>query len=112
MTANLGLVPNAAERHPGQLSAKRVGDRLRQARLADTRRADKAEDRLSRLRRLRLTRLGRGLLLQLAHRQVLEDAVLDLLQIVVLVVQDLARLGDVDLAFGPCVQGRLVSQSR
>ena len=112
VSANLGLVSHPAERHSGQLSTKCVGDRLRKTRLADTRRTDKAEDRLARLRRLRLAGLGRGLLLQLAHRQILENAVLDLLQVVVLVVENLARLGDVDLTFGPGVPGQGSSTSR
>ena len=35
--------------------------------------------------------------LQLAHREVLEDAVLDLLEVVVVAVEDLARVGDVEV---------------
>ena len=45
-------------------------------------------------------------LAQLAHRQVLEDAVLDLLQVVVVLVEDLPRPGDVDLAAAQLVPGQ------
>ena len=52
--------------------------------------------------------LGRlAILAQLAHRQVLEDAVLDLLQVVVVFVEDLPRPGDVDLAAAQLVPGQL-----
>src|SRR6185437_5281112 len=47
MPANLGLIPHAAERHSGELPSERMGDRLRQARLADSWRANEAEDRLA-----------------------------------------------------------------
>ena len=48
-----------------------------------------------------------ALLLQLAHGQVLEDAVLDLLQIVVIFVEHLARPHDVQVVFGDLVPGQL-----
>jgi hypothetical protein len=41
-------------------------------------------------------------LLQLAHREIFEDAILDLLEVVVLVIEDLACLGNVNLTFGSC----------
>ena len=37
---------------------------------------------------------------ELAHRQVLEDAVLDLLEVVVVGVEDLARVRDVEVVLG------------
>src|SRR5215211_2449615 len=52
-----------------------------------------------------LSRLA--VLAQLAHRQVLEDAVLDLFQIVVVFVEDLSRPGDVDLTATQLVPGQL-----
>ena len=45
MAADLGLVAHAAERDADELPPKRRGNRLRQRRLADARRADEAEDR-------------------------------------------------------------------
>ena len=53
-----------------------------------------------------------ALLAQLLDRQVLQDPVLDLLQVVVVLVQDLAGLRHVDLAAGQRLQGRLAIQSR
>ena len=107
VSADFRLVAHAAERHPGQLSSQRPCDRLRQTRFADARRPDEAEDRLAvEFGGAALAFGGGHLPLQLAHRQVLENAVLDLLQIVVILVQDLARLGHVDLAFGALVPGQ------
>src|SRR3989338_7611305 len=45
MTANLRLVPNAAQRAPNEFSPHRAGDRSPQRRLADAGRADKTEER-------------------------------------------------------------------
>ena len=67
--------------------------------LADAGRADEAEDRPSTIR------------IQLAHRQVLEDAVLHLLQAVVVGVEHLAGVGDVDDVLGRLVHGTATSQS-
>src|SRR5690606_9035717 len=60
------------------------GDALTERRLADARRADEAQDRATAFR------------VQLAHREILEDAALDLLEPVVILVEDLARLRDID----------------
>ena len=80
VAADLGLVAHAAEAQAVELAAERRGDGLAEAGLADARRADEAQDRA----------LDVGL--HLAHRQVLEDAVLDLLEVVVVVVEDLLGL--------------------
>ena len=85
VAADLGLVVHAAQADPRELAAHGAGDRLAQRGLADAGRADEAEDR-------RLA-LGR----QLAHRQVLDDALLDLLQAVVIRIEDAARFGDIDI---------------
>ena len=89
VAADLGLVANAADRDALELASQRPGDRAAEARLADPGRADEAEDRPR--------RVG----LQLAHRQVLEDALLDLLEVVVVGVEHLARVGDVEVVLGP-----------
>ena len=89
VTADLGLVAHAAERHPDELAAQRLGDRAGQRRLADPGRADEAEDRP----------LHAGV--QLAHRQVFEDALLGPVEPGVLGVEDAARLGQVDDLVGP-----------
>ena len=84
MAANFSLVAHAAQRHAHELAAGRLGDRHAERSLADARRSDEAEDR------------ALGILDQLAHGEELEDALLDLLQAVVVFVQDL--LGVVDAA--------------
>src|SRR6202030_3198223 len=45
MTPDLRLVMDAAERQPDELASERTGNRLAQAGLPHTRRADKAQDR-------------------------------------------------------------------
>ena len=62
---------------PLELAAQRPGDRLAERRLADARRSDEAQDRRLRLR------------VQLQHGQVLEDALLDLLQVEMVLVEHL-----------------------
>ena len=49
---------------------------------------------------------------RLAHREVLEDPVLDLLEVVVVGVEHLARVGDVEVVLGPLDQGSSTSHSR
>ena len=84
VAADLGLVVHAAQADAHELAAQRAGDALAERRLAHARRADEAQDRAAALR------------VELAHRQVLEDALLDLLEAVVVVVEDAARPLDVD----------------
>ena len=89
VAANLGLVAHAAQRDADELASQRAGDRLAERGLADAGRPREAEDRPLLPRR------------QLAHRQVLQDALLDLLEVVVVGVEDLARLLEVEPVFGP-----------
>ena len=84
MAADLRLVAHAAERQPDELAVHRARDRLGQRGLADARRAGEGEDR-----RLRL-------LDERADGEELEDAVLDLLEAVVVLVEDL--LGALEIA--------------
>src|SRR5690606_18418434 len=93
MTADLRLVAHAAERHPDELAAERGRDRLRHRRLADPRRSDEAEDRTLHLR------------VELADGEVLEDALLRLLEAGVLLVEDLLRLREIDVLLGPLRPG-------
>ena len=85
VAADLGLVAHAAERGARELAAEGARDRAAERRLADARRAHEAEDRCLRLRR------------ELAHREVLEDPVLHLLEVVVVVVEDLPRVRELEL---------------
>ena len=84
MAADLGFVVHAAEADAHELAAHGARDRLAERRLADAGRADETQDRRLALRR------------ELAHREILDDAPLDLLEAVVVVVEDPPRLGDVD----------------
>jgi hypothetical protein len=83
MAADFGLVAHSAQRHAHELAPRRLGDRHTQRRLADSRRPHKAQDR------------ALGILHQLAHREKLQDALLDLLQPVMIFVQYLFSAIDV-----------------
>ena len=87
MAADLGFVVDAAEAHARELAPGRLGDALAERGLAHAGRTDEAQDRA----------LAGGI--QLAHREKLENAPLDLLEAVVILVEDAPRLGDVDRRF-------------
>ncbi len=78
MAADLGLVVHAPQADPHELAAQGLGDALAQRSLAGARRARQAEDRAFHV------------FFQLAHGQVFEDPLLDLLEIVMVGVEDLA----------------------
>ena len=89
VAADLRLVADPADRDALELAPERLRDRPAEAGLPHPRAARRSR--------------GSGpceLRVQLAHRQVLEDAVLDLLQVVVIGVEDLARVGDVKVVLG------------
>ena len=83
VTADLRFVTHAAERDPVELAPERPRDGLPQRRLADAGRADEAQDRI-------LPRRA-----DLLHREIFQDAVLDLLEALVVLVEDRVGLGDV-----------------
>ena len=91
MAADLGLVAHAAERHAHELAAGGARDRLAERRLADARRSDEAEDRALQLAD------------QALHGEVLEDALLHLLEAVVILLEDLLGVVDVELVLGVLV---------
>ena len=79
VAADLRLVAHAAERHAHELAIRRARDRLAERRLADAGAPTRH-------------RIGAFSLVDaLLHRQVLDDALLDLLQPVVIGVEDLDR---------------------
>src|SRR4029453_11181191 len=84
MAADLRLVMHAAEVAARELHAERARNALAERSLADARRADEAQDRAAPLR------------IELADRKVLDDAALDLLEAVVVLVEHAARLLDID----------------
>ncbi len=88
MAANLGFVVHAAERDTLELAAQRARDAAAKRGLAHAWRSDEAEDRP--------LHIG----LETAHAQVVEDAILYPLQIVMIQVENLLRLGDVHFAAG------------
>src|SRR4051812_8738582 len=88
MTSDLSLVTHAAEADAHEVAAGRTRDRLAERGLADARRTDQAENR------------ALDALLALLHGEILKDALLDLLQAVVILVQHLLREADVTLDLG------------
>ena len=95
VAADLGLVPHAAQAEPDVLAVEAFGDGAGDAGLAHARGAHQADD------------LGLDVGGQLADGQHLQDAVLDLFQAVVVVVQDLLGLADVQVILGKGVPGQV-----
>src|SRR5207248_4251609 len=112
VAAYLGLVAHAAQAQADELAIERARDALPQAGLADAGRSHEAQDRLAAAFAPRVGHAGLRLLpallaargvplgLHLAHGQVFQDAVLDLLQVVVVLVENLARARHVDRGAG------------
>jgi hypothetical protein len=88
VAADLGVVAHAAERDADVLAAEGLGDAAAERGLADAGRADEAEDRAA--------LVGR----ELADAEVLEDALLDPLEAVVVGLEQLAGGGEVELVRG------------
>ena len=88
VTSDLRLVPHTAQADPHELPVHRARDRLAERGLADARRPHEAEDGTL------------DLVDELLDREVLEDTLLRLLETVVVLVEDLLRLGDVELVLG------------
>src|SRR5437667_4865713 len=87
MAADLGFVTHAAERHAHELAIEGACDRLADRGLARSGRSDQRQDRAGALV------LGDAALLpELAHRQVLDDPFLDVVETSVVAVEDLARV--------------------
>ena len=78
VAADLRLVAHAAHRDAGELAPQRAGDRLAQRGLAHAGRADEGQDRAC------------GVLAQPRDRELLDDPLLDLVDVVVVLVEDLA----------------------
>ena len=84
MPPDLGFVVHAAEAQPDEFAAGRLGDALPERGLANAGWANEAQDGAAAVR------------IELAHREIFEDAAFDLGQTVVVLVQDAARFRDVD----------------
>ncbi len=86
---DLGLVANPAQRDSDELAVHGPRNRVAERGLPDAGRADKAEDRP--FDRRRIVGLGRPPRLQLLDRKVFDNPLLDLVEIVVILVEHLAR---------------------
>ena len=105
VAADLGLVVDPTERDADEGTPEGARDRLAERRLADAGRADQCEDAP---RTAAAAHRGEPALgLQLAHREVFEDAVLHVPQAVVVLVEDARRLGDVQPVLGLLAPGQL-----
>ena len=93
VSSDLGLVADSAQRHPDELPSQGAGDAPAEGRLAHAGRTDEAEDGP-------LDLLGEG-----ADGQVLEDALLDLHQPVVVFIQDLLGFPQVEIIHRALVPG-------
>ena len=83
VTADFGFVTHTTERLAHEFTTRRLGDALAERGLADTRRADEAQDRPLQLVGARL------------HGEILDDPVLDLLKAIVVGIEDFLRLADI-----------------
>ena len=90
MSADLGLVVDAAERHAHELAVQCAGDRLADRGLPGAGRTDQRQDRAG-----ALVLLDPAILPKLAHGEVLDDAVLDVLQAGMIRIEHLTRVAGV-----------------
>ena len=95
MSADLRFVPNAAERNPHELPVHRARDGLAERRLTDAWGSDEAEDRPLHVS------------FELTDREILDDALLDLVEIVVILVENPARLDRIETILGALVPRHL-----
>src|SRR6185437_15797001 len=85
MPADLRLIVHATQARTHELQPQGASDALAEGSLADSRRADEAQDRAA------------SLGIELAHRQILQDAPLHFFQAVVVLIEDAPRALDVDV---------------
>ena len=93
MTADLRLIMHPAEGHPHEFSFQGRGNGVSERGLPHSRRANKTEDR------------ALHVALELAHRQIFEDALLDLLEVVMVRIQHLPGPGQVHIVRGLTAPG-------
>jgi hypothetical protein len=102
--SDLRLVAHPAQGHPDEGAPEGAGHRLAQGGLAHPWRADQRQDGTG---PATADRRQAALGLQLAHGQVLEDAVLHVVEAVVVLVEDAGRLGHVEPVLGLLAPGQL-----
>src|ERR1041384_339014 len=88
MSAKLGFIAHAAQRHALEFAAHRSGDRLSEAGLADAWRANEAEYWCF------------GFWVELDHRKMLEDSLFDVFQIVVIFIEHGLGVIEIQTLFG------------
>src|SRR6202030_2377474 len=95
MTANFRFVANATETDPREFAAQRIGDRLTETGFADSGRPEETHDRAVTFR------------VELADREIFDEPLLYLLQIVVIAVEDLLRLIEIEVVFAEFRPGQI-----
>ena len=105
VAANLGLVPHPAQAHPRELAVQRPRNRLPQRGLAHTGRSHQRQNRAGAFNfaslQIGLVHLIQtALLAQLAHRQEFQDALFDVFEVVVILIQHFAGVADVEIVLG------------
>src|SRR5215469_3094740 len=88
MATNFRFVTDSTERQADEFAPERARDRAAERSLAGSRGSDEAQNR------------SLAVLLELAYRKELENALLDLVQIIVVLIEDLARVGDIEIVLG------------
>src|SRR5439155_4808552 len=83
MAPDFGFIANPTERHADELAASSLGDRHAQRGLTNSGRSDEAQDR------------ALGIFDQLTNSEKFKDALLDLLQPIMIFVQDLFGARDI-----------------
>src|SRR5207237_1314104 len=83
MAANFSLVADTTERESLELASERARDRLAERGFAGPGRADEAQNRSLAIR------------LEFTHREKLEDALLHLLEIIMILIEDRMRVLDI-----------------
>ena len=96
MPADLRLVVDTAERHAHELAVQRACDRLADRGLARAGRPDQGQDRAG-----ALVLRDSPVLPELAHREVLDDPVLDVLEPRMVGVEHLTRMLGIEPLLGP-----------
>src|SRR5688572_19666156 len=88
MATDFSLVSHTTQREPNEFPFERISDGFPQRSLADSRWADKAQNG------------GFATWFQLHYSQVLENALLDLFQSVVVSIEDLGGVPNIDFSLG------------
>ena len=107
MPADLGLVADATERDAHEAPAHRPGDRFAEAGLADAGGADEGDDRAVAAPAAGVAIGETALGAQLARGEELDDAVLDVVEPVVVVVEDRPRLVECEVVGAALAPGQL-----